>query len=213
MPAVSGRRDKKAASRTYFGRHAAAYESGRRWRSVREPQAEALALLEPGPADRMLDVGCGTGAAVREAASRVERAVGLDLTPEMIQEAQRLAEGVPRAEFVIGDAESLPFAAGEFTAVLCTTSLHHHPRPERTIAEMARVLAPGGRAVIGDANRDRLDIRVLERLLGRFQPGHARILGSAELSRLLKEVGLAVVASRSLWHGGYMIFLARKPEA
>ena len=207
---VSRRSDKKAASREYFGRHAADYETHHRWRNVREPQGEALAMLELSSDDRLLDVGCGTGVTVREAAPLVSRAVGVDLSPEMIDEARRLARDLPSAEFVVGDSESLPFADGEFTVVLCTTSIHHYPDPGKAVAEMARVLASGGRLAIGDANRGRLFAKVLDRLLRRLQRSHARILSSAELSGYVGAAGLSQAGFRRLRRGGYVIFLARK---
>ena len=204
--------DKKAASRDYFDRHAARYETGRRWRSVKGAQAGAIELLQLQAGDRLLDVGCGTGAAVRAATPIVSRAVGLDLSPQMIAEAKRRAQGIAGAAFELGDSEHLPFADAEFTAVLCTTSLHHYPHPDLAIGEMARVLAPNGRVVIGDANRDRFAIRLLDRLARRFQKSHARILNSSELKRLLRDVGLVSVGVRSFGHGGYMLALGRKPS-
>ena len=213
MPVVSGRgqdENGKAATREYFDRQAASYETGRRWRSVRKSQAVALAMLELGPDDRLLDVGCGTGAAVREAASFVSRAVGLDLAPRMIDEARRLAVDLPNAEFEVGDSEALPFADAEFTAVLCSTSIHHYPDPGKAVAEMARVLAPGGRIAIGDANRDRLSVKLLDRISRRLQTSHVRILNSAELSAFLAEASLRRTGVRRLWYGGYMIVLAQK---
>jgi SAM-dependent methyltransferase len=130
----------------------------------------------------------------------------------MIAEAKRRAKGIAGAAFELGDSEHLPFADAEFTAVLCTTSLHHYPHPDRAIGEMARVLAPDGRVVISDANRDRFAIRLLDHLARRFQKSHARILNSSELERLLRDVGLVSVGVRSLGHGGYMLAQGRKPS-
>jgi ubiquinone/menaquinone biosynthesis C-methylase UbiE len=90
-----------------------------------EPQQEALAALKLRPDDRFLDVGRGSGAAVRCTAHVVQRAVGLDLSPAMIARADELAKDIPNAEFRQGESEQLPFADGEFTALLCTTSFHH----------------------------------------------------------------------------------------
>jgi hypothetical protein len=75
---------------------------------------------------------------------------------------------------------------------------------------MARVLAPGGRVAIGDVNRDRLVVKVLDRLLRGLRRSHARILSSAELSGYLGAAGLSQAGSRGLRRGGYVIFLARK---
>jgi ubiquinone/menaquinone biosynthesis C-methylase UbiE len=113
----------------------------RRSRFIAKPQREALAALALQPNDRFLDVGCGTGAAVRAAAAIVDRAVGVDISPEMVRRAKELAAELPRAEFVVGDSEHLPFPAGAFTAVLCTSSFHRYSDPRRALAEMARVLA------------------------------------------------------------------------
>jgi len=209
---MSPGKDKKAASRDYFDRHAASYERGGRFRAVQRPQVEALAWLGLRADDRLLDVGCGTGMAVRTAALGVARAVGLDLSPQMIAEARRLAQGVAGAEFEVGDGEQLPFADAEFTAVLCTTSLHHYPQPARAIAEMARVLIPGGRVVIGDPNRDRFSIRLLDGFCRRFQQSHVRILNSGELEAAIRGAGLVPAGFQSLQRGGYMLALARKPE-
>jgi len=137
-------------------------------------------MLELGPDDRLLDVGCGPGVAVREAAPLVSRAVGIDLSPEMIDQARKIARDLPNAEFEVGDSEHLPFPDGEFTAVLCTTSIHHYPHPGDAVREMARVLAPGGRIAIGDINRDRLSVGLLDLLLRHLQRSHARILSSTE---------------------------------
>jgi ubiquinone/menaquinone biosynthesis C-methylase UbiE len=68
----------------------------------------------------------------------------------MIEQAQVLARGRPRALFVVADALHLPFSTGSLSAVLCTTALRHFADPGRAGAEMVRVLTPGGRIVVAD---------------------------------------------------------------
>jgi ubiquinone/menaquinone biosynthesis C-methylase UbiE len=155
----------KRAARERFDRWAGRYERDRRSRFNGAPQRRALEALALGPGDRFLDVGCGTGAAVRAAAPLVERANGVDLSPEMIERARVLAGDVVGASLVVGDSESLPFPAGAFSAVLCSSSFHHYPVPERALAEMARVLRPGGRVAIADGSADLWAARVADRLL------------------------------------------------
>ncbi|MGD0166011.1 MAG: methyltransferase domain-containing protein [Gaiellaceae bacterium] len=207
---MSRRTDKKAASCEYFDRRAPTYETGRRWQRLREPQAKAVAMLDLNPNDRLLDVGCGTGAAVRHAAQLVTRAVGVDLSPKMIEQARELAEGFANVEFRIGDSEHLPFLDGEFSAVLCTSSLHHYPNPERAVKEIARVLASGGRLALGDINRDGRFMRAIDYLGRRFEPGHVGMRSSADFGRYLDEACLTPVASHRLWRGHFLIVLARK---
>ena len=201
----------KADARRTFDRWAGSYERDPFSRWIARLQRDALAALEPAEQDRFLDVGCGTGAAVRAAAEVVERAVGVDLSPAMLAEARERASGGPRVEFVEGDAEQLPLGEGEFTAVLCTTSLHHYPHPEAAVREMTRVLAPGGRVVIGDGTSDAITMRVSDLLCRTFEAGHVRFHRLEDLRRMLGDAGLERVEGRSVWRGVYGIALARKP--
>src|SRR5258705_8241369 len=91
----------------------------------------------PGDARAVLDVGCGTGRWTSEAVAAGRRAVGLDPSAAMLAVAR---ERAPGAALVRGRAESLPFAAGEFGAVLCVYVVHHLDDPARFVAEAARVL-------------------------------------------------------------------------
>ena len=200
----------KTAARRAFDRWSGSYERDPLSRWIGKRQREALEALGLGTEDRLLDIGCGTGAAVRAAAEVAERAVGVDLSPKMLAEARERAAGVKGVEFVEGDSEELPFEDGEFTAVLCTTSLHHYPRPDAAAREIARVLAPGGRAVIGDATSDALFTRGLDFLCRKFEAGHVRFHSVEEVRRLLEDAGLERAEGRSIWGGTYGMVLARK---
>lgn len=101
-----------------------------------------------GRGERVLDVGCGTGAVARAAARRVGaagRVVGLDLNPRMLAVARRVA---PEIEWREGEAGELPFAAGDFDVVTSQYALMFFPDQPRGLAEMWRVLAPGGRLAV-----------------------------------------------------------------
>lgn len=95
--------------------------------------------------DRMLDVGCGTGVVAITAARRGARVTALDLTPELLERARENAQiaGVT-VEYHEGDAESLPFGDGTFDVVVSQFGHMFAPRPEVAVAEMLRVLKPGG---------------------------------------------------------------------
>jgi ubiquinone/menaquinone biosynthesis C-methylase UbiE len=200
----------KADARRLFDRWAGSYERDPFSRLLARFQRRAFDALELAERDRFLDVGCGTGAAVRAASEVVERAVGVDLSPQMLTEARERAAGLARVEFVEGDSEDLPFGDGEFTAVMCTTSLHHYPRPDAAAREIARVLAPGGRAVIGDGTRDAVSMKVADFFQRRFESGHVGYHKVEELRRLLEEAGLERSEARSIWNGIYGFALARK---
>ncbi|HTM00728.1 MAG TPA: class I SAM-dependent methyltransferase [Candidatus Omnitrophota bacterium] len=94
---------------------------------------------------RVLDVACGTGVVAVTAARCGARATGLDLTPELLVRARENAEIAEVAiDFHEGDAEELPFPAGAFDVVLSEFGHMFAPRPEVALAEMLRVLKPGG---------------------------------------------------------------------
>lgn len=98
--------------------------------------------------DRVLDLGCGTGTDLAAASTAAGWAVGVDLSTTMITAAARRSEG--RFALVTGDGQRLPFGAGSFDACSCRAVLVHTPAPEQTMAEIRRVLAPGGRVVLSE---------------------------------------------------------------
>lgn len=104
-----------------------------------------------------VDVACGPGVVTRATAERVGSVSGVDLTPAMIEEAEKRTreEGIRNVSFSVGDATSLDFADGAFDGAITRLSLHHVPAPGRAVAEMARVVRPGGMVVIGDLAGDR----------------------------------------------------------
>jgi SAM-dependent methyltransferase len=94
---------------------------------------------------RVLDVCTGPGMLARGAAGRGASAVGLDFAAQAISVARAR---IPEAEFVQGDAQSLPYDDESFDAVVCGYGVIHVPDPTRALSEMLRVLRTGGRAAV-----------------------------------------------------------------
>lgn len=110
------------------------------------PWAERLADLSRLRAgERVLDVGCGTGAVARAAHRRGASATGLDVNEAMLATARRLA---PAIEWRQGDAADLPYPDASFDVVLCQQALQFLPDPDLALGEMRRVLGAGGRAAV-----------------------------------------------------------------
>ena len=111
-----------------------------------------LAAIAPG--QRVIDVACGTGAtALLLAREYGAEAVGVDLGIRTIERAQREAAALglaDRARFVHGDAEALPLADATFDVALSECSLCTFPDKRHAVAEMARVLRPGGTIAVAD---------------------------------------------------------------
>jgi ubiquinone/menaquinone biosynthesis C-methylase UbiE len=137
--------------RDRFAQWAPHYENGEVMsRLLSELQVRAAARLRLASDDVFLDVGCATGPAVRAASATVELALGVDSSAAMIQRARALAAALPRAAFVVADAQQLPFPTATFSAILCSTALRHFTDATRAAAEMVRVLTPAGRIVVAD---------------------------------------------------------------
>ena len=180
------------------------------------------------PGTRLLDVASGPGALTAEAANRGARAVGVDLSPRMIELAQRL---YPTIEFREADVEHLPFPDDSFDAVVCGFGLGHFPRPEVAVAECVRTLSPGGRIAFSwwdDPSRQRIQgiFRDAIAEIGVSAPlgvpqGHNmfRFSNSGEFLRLLDGAGLTEVKiaehaaiyfvpdTETLWRGGLGSFV------
>jgi ubiquinone/menaquinone biosynthesis C-methylase UbiE len=103
---------------------------------------DALAL---GPADRLLELGCGGGLLLRDALITGAAATGLDHSEEMVALAR---ERAPGAEVLFGEAERLQFEDGSFTAVAMSIVFGFFERPLDVLAECRRVLAPEGRLAL-----------------------------------------------------------------
>jgi ubiquinone/menaquinone biosynthesis C-methylase UbiE len=116
-----------------------------------------LSQLKPG--DRILDVGCGTGGVTLPAKKRVGKngqAAGIDPAPEMIAVARKKAARAGlEIDFRMGVIESLPFPQASFDVVTSSLMMHHLPHELQVngLAEVRRVLKPGGRVFIADMLR------------------------------------------------------------
>lgn len=176
-------------------------ENAEEWdliRSLYVPEAkveETLATLVPESGmEAMLDLGTGTGRMLEIFADRVERAEGVDLSPEMLAFARaRLdAAGIANAHVRQGDIFDLTFSDGEFDLVTLHQVLHYLDDPGACLAEAARVLAPGGRLLVVDFAPHDLDFL-------REEQAHRRLgFAEDEVARWCRDAGLVVKKSCAL---------------
>lgn len=155
-----------------------------------------LKVLNPLSSDRMLDVGCGTGSFAVMLAPLVGSIVGIDLTEEMLRQAQKLQTeaGVTNIEWRQGDVTLLPFADGEFSIVTSRAMLHHVIDPARVIAEMHRVCARDGRIVVIDLSPKPDKVAALDAIEILRDPSHVHALTLSELRHIGSELGLEEIA-------------------
>jgi SAM-dependent methyltransferase len=171
----------------------------------------------------LLDVATGPGSVVAEAHRLGAKAVGVDLSPGMIDLATK---SYPGLDFRVAEVEHLPFADRSFDAVVCNFGLGHLPCPEASVAECIRTLKPGGRIALSwwdDPSKQRIQGLFREAIaeIGIAPPpdvpeGYSmfRFADTDEFRRLLEGAGLIDVKVQdhkttyliadvdTLWHGG-----------
>ncbi len=170
--------------------------------------AELLTAADLRPGERVLDVACGTGVIARLAAERVGptgTVTGIDLAPDMIDVARATpSPGGAAIEWHVGDATSLPFGDGTYDAVLCQMGLMFMADRAAAVAEMRRVLAPGGRVVVNTPGAIQPPFVVLEQAivehisadLGGFVRAVFSMHDPDALATLLRKAGLRDVTAR-----------------
>lgn len=167
----------------------------RRADETREHVARLLTLTGE---ERALDVGTGAGAFALALAPLVREVVGVDIVPELLAEAGKRA--TENTQFLEADAEELPFPPDSFDVVSTARTLHHVPRPEIVLAEMTRVLRPGGTMLVVDqlAPVDPLAAIELNRFEQARDPSTTRILADVDLRGLFDSNGLVLRSSESV---------------
>jgi ubiquinone/menaquinone biosynthesis C-methylase UbiE len=152
----------------------------------------------------LLDVACGPGVVTAAIAVDAASVIALDATEQMLDLARaRCAKaGLTNVEFKRGDAESLPFADGQFDGVVTRAAIHHFADPRRALREMRRVLRPGGTAVIVDvvSSEDASESELHNALEKLRDPSHIRMLPASELDGCVTAAGF-----RDVTHDGWNV--------
>jgi len=158
--------------------------------------ARLVEAADAGPESRVLDVACGPGFLALAFAQRCREAIGIDLTeaPLAIAERNRRERGLGNVQFKRGDAERLPFADGEFDAVVCRLALHHCEEQGRVLCEMARVCRAQGQVAVEDLVSSEHPARAdyqnqFERLR---DPSHTSALAPSHLIAMFSAAGLEI---------------------
>src|SRR4029077_18202290 len=145
----------------------------------------ALAALADGDAV-VGDLGCGTGQVSAALASLCARVIAADASAAMRQPAKRRLAGLDNIDLRRGELETLPIDDERLDMATLMLVLHHVPEPEKALAEVARVLKPGGRVIVGDMlphDRDSYRQQMGHVWLGFSEEKMARLLADARFGK------------------------------
>lgn len=192
--------DKKEQVRKQFGAHAQGYVA-----SSVHAQGFSLRrmveLTEAQPNWTVLDVSTGGGHTALAFAPNVARVVATDLTPEMLEVAERFIreKGVQNVEFKLADAERLPFQDSEFDLVTNRIALHHYPDARAAVSEAARVLKAGGIFALTDnvVPPDKITAGYINQFEKMRDPSHNWCYPLIRLEAMLGDAGLAITHSET----------------
>ncbi len=182
--------------------------------------------------EALLDVGCGAGGSLRRFVQHhgsPARSVGLDISLGMLRRAggdADVAHAGGRVNWILGDAESLPFTAGSFDVVICVNSLSHLKSLDRALRNLRRVLRRGGRLAVkfrGDLTLDRpveramrdalaeeLSVDRLQPILDMYSPASAQAARQSAAAAGLD--GIEISTSRRDWMADPQELIQRFPE-
>ena len=197
----------KSLVQEQFGTHAAAYATS----TVHAEGASLARLVELVKPERhwhVLDIATGAGHTALAFAPHVASVIASDLTARMLEQAAKLcaAKGFDNVETALADAEALPFEDARFDLATCRIAPHHFPDIPTFVAEVQRVLKPGGSfALVDNIEPDAestpgfvpIELRDAALIYNTFErmrdPSHSRCLGMAEWSDLIEDAGLRIV--------------------
>lgn len=166
-----------------------------------------LSYIELPDSPSVLDLGCGTGRLLNRLATQFPtlRGIGLDLSSEMLRQARQRNQHRIRLIYKQGNAESLPFANGQFNAVFNTISFLHYPNPQQVFSEVSRVLARNGRFYLVDMmGKEWMATNLLS-----FSPAGIRLYTPQQRQQLGLEAGLECLGHHYLL-GGILLTVFQK---
>lgn len=151
-----------------------------------------VTMANPTAADEALDVACGPGLVACHFAPFVEHITGIDITPEMIRQAQKAQSERRLANMTwhVGAASPLPFADSAFSLAITRYSFHHFQNPSAVVSELIRVLRPGGRLLIADVAQPADKAEGYDEIEWIRDPSHVRVLRREEFADLFASSSL-----------------------
>lgn len=171
--------------------------------------------------ERILDIACGTGEQAEVLAEDGFLTAGIDLSPAMLSKAR--TRGHPKATFLLGNAENLPFLSGSFECILMSLVLHemNYSTAIRVVREAIRVLTPGGKLILFDyrwnpgfiSSLSLALLHIVERSAGKIHFRNFRyFIKQGGLQAFVDKFPLKVVSTRTFLAGGAVLIVSEKRD-
>jgi ubiquinone/menaquinone biosynthesis C-methylase UbiE len=182
--------------------------NGQLSRVLRADQSKVISLLNIQPNVHLLDIGCGTGWAVGQAANLVDGKglfYGVDLSPKMIEKAKSNFSSKDNFRFLQANSESIPLEDNFFDIIISTNSFHHYLHPDKALKEMYRLLKSGGKLYLLDPLADLWFVKYIDVIKKWTEPQHVKVYSTKEFQQLFKQAGLKYSSVAKSWRQGIHI--------
>jgi len=161
-------------------------------------------LLRDNP-QNILDLSCGDGRTAEQVSRLLPQSkiTGIDISDKSIAHAK--SRDVKSANFVVGEVDDLPFEDDSFDCIYSINSFHHYPEPEKSFAEMVRVLKTGGKLYLADIYLWSVVRQIINAFLPYGNKGDYKIHSKQEFLKMAHDAGLENIEYKSI---NYCIFKA-----
>jgi ubiquinone/menaquinone biosynthesis C-methylase UbiE len=179
---------------------------------LRRAQEDVISLAQIIENINFLDIGCGTGWAVGQAAKAAGYKgmfYGVDLSPMMIEKAGENFKAYNNLHFIQSSSESIPLDDNLFDIIICTNSFHHYLHPEKSMKEISRLLKSGGKIFILDPVADSWHYRLVDKIIKIFEPQHVKMYSTAEFKSFMLQAGLKYIGGEKI-QGMESVFIGLK---
>jgi ubiquinone/menaquinone biosynthesis C-methylase UbiE len=176
-------------------------------------QKKVISLANLQKNTNFLDLGCGTGWAVRYASGLLNAQgnfVGIDISEGMIAKAKEHSRGLTKIKYYKAGAEDLPLENSYFDVVICTNSFHHYLNPEKAIHEAYRVLKQEGEIYILDITADDFITRRIDALTKKIEKEHVKNYSTAEYKQMFSAAGFKYIKSKIIMAYPLKVHIAQK---
>lgn len=197
----------KERTKKHFDETAADYDQSADGKFVQPMYAALVEEIERVNADKLLDIGCGTGNLFAFLKNETPEIYGVDLSEKMIEVAQE--KYANRAKLFVSDAEKLPFENEMFDILVCNASFHHYTQPHTVLDEMSRVAKPNCTLLIGDPYSPQ-PFRGLANFFTKYSDGgDYHYYGVHEMTKLLAAHGF-IMSDTKRTSNHSILFIAKK---